>query len=82
MVQSVVSTKGQTVVPREIREALGLKPQSRLMWTLKDGTVVIRALPDNPIDAAMGALKGRGISTAKLLEERRKDREKEEVRAD
>ncbi|HLG12844.1 MAG TPA: AbrB/MazE/SpoVT family DNA-binding domain-containing protein [Dehalococcoidia bacterium] len=79
--ESVVSVKGQTVVPKEIREALGIKPKTRLIWIMQDGSVVVRALPDDPIGAAMGALKDVKFSTADLLADRRRDLEKEEQAA-
>ena len=45
MVTSTVTDKGQTTVPREIREALALGPRQRLVWeTRKDGSAVIRPL--------------------------------------
>ena len=46
MVTSTLTDKGQTTVPREIREALALRPRQRLVWeTRKDGSAVIRPLP-------------------------------------
>lgn len=46
MVTSTVTDKGQTTVPREIREALALGPRQRLVWeTRQDGSAVIRPLP-------------------------------------
>jgi AbrB family looped-hinge helix DNA binding protein len=76
--KSTVSVKGQTVVPKEIREALHLKPGTVLTWTLKDGSISVRPLPDDPIGYSMGALKHVISGTKELLEERRADREKEE----
>ncbi len=80
--QSIVSVKGQTVVPKEIRDALGIKPRTKLIWTIRDGSAVVQAMPDDPIGAAMGALKHLKFSTADLLAERRADRDKEEAQAE
>jgi AbrB family looped-hinge helix DNA binding protein len=77
--ESVVSVKGQTVVPKEVREALGIKPKTRLIWTMQDGSVVVRALPEDPIGAMKGALKDLPFSTADLLAERKADRDREEA---
>jgi AbrB family looped-hinge helix DNA binding protein len=80
--QSVVSVKGQTVVPKEVREALGIKPKTKLLWTVRNGSAVVSALPEDPIAAAMGALKDLKFSTADLLAERGADRDKEEAAVD
>jgi AbrB family looped-hinge helix DNA binding protein len=77
--QSVVSVKGQTVVPKEVREALRIKPKTRLLWTVRNGSAIVSALPDDPIAAAMGALKDLNLSTGDLLAERRADTDKEEA---
>ena len=46
MAISTLTDKGQTTVPREIREALKVKPRQRLSWTLReDGTAVVRPQP-------------------------------------
>lgn len=79
--KSVISTKGQTVVPREIREALGLKEGTKLAWVLTEGKLRVIPLPDDPVRALRGILKGRGTYEEWLSqrnEERRREREKEE----
>jgi bifunctional DNA-binding transcriptional regulator/antitoxin component of YhaV-PrlF toxin-antitoxin module len=46
MKTSTLTDKGQTTVPQEVREALGLKPRQQLQWTIqKDGTVLVRTQP-------------------------------------
>lgn len=46
MLESTVTDKGQTTVPKEVRDALGIKPRQRLQWDVSnDGTVVVRAEP-------------------------------------
>ena len=40
---STLTDKGQTTVPREVREALQVKPRQRLTWSLQgDGSAVVR----------------------------------------
>ena len=58
MMESTVTDKGQTTVPKEIRDALGIKPRQRLQWDLeKDGTVTVR--PEPSALALFGSLKSK-----------------------
>lgn len=52
---STVTSKGQTTVPREVREALGLGPRQRIVYQIEDGTVRIRAAGGSLL-ASAGAL--------------------------
>jgi AbrB family looped-hinge helix DNA binding protein len=76
--QSVVSVRGQTVIPKEIREKLGIHAKSRLRWEVRDGRLIVSILPEDSIAALRGVLKDSDWSTADLLAERKADREKEE----
>jgi AbrB family looped-hinge helix DNA binding protein len=75
--RTTVSVRGQTVIPREIRRALDIQAQSKLDWELKDDGIFIRPLPADPVRAAVGLLRGKGLGTAALLEERRRERARE-----
>ncbi len=44
MLQSVVTSKGQTTIPKEIRELLKLKPKDRLYYLIEEGKVVLKPL--------------------------------------
>lgn len=44
MPQSVLTSKGQTTIPKEIRQFLGLKPKDRLFYLMEDGKVVLKPL--------------------------------------
>lgn len=41
--QSRLSSKGQTTIPAEIRDYLGLKPGDRIIYAVSDGKVELRA---------------------------------------
>jgi AbrB family looped-hinge helix DNA binding protein len=57
---SALTSKGQTTIPKEIRERLNLKPGDRLTFTLMpDGTVQMRAKNKSVMDVA-GLLRRRG----------------------
>ena len=44
MVESAVTSKGQITIPVEVRRAMGLQPQDRVVFTMMpDGTTVMRA---------------------------------------
>ena len=79
--KSVVSSKGQTVIPKEIREALDIHEGTTLSWTIRDGKLTVFRIPDDPVGAMVGALVGHGSFDEWLEErneERRREREKEE----
>jgi antitoxin PrlF len=42
VIYSKITSKSQTVVPREVREKLGLKPGDRLAYALTDKGVIIK----------------------------------------
>jgi antitoxin PrlF len=46
---SKVTSKGQTTLPREVREALSLRPGDRVVYEIEDDAVMIRKLA--PLDA-------------------------------
>lgn len=77
--QTTVSTRWQTVVPKEVREALGLEPQSKLAWEVRDGVAVVVPLPMDPVVGSLGVLRDTGLTTEDLLAERRREREREEA---
>lgn len=40
---SAVTSKGQTTIPKEMRDALGIKEGTPLRWKLEDGVLTVRA---------------------------------------
>lgn len=61
---STVTSKGQTTIPKELREALGIKEGTPLRWSLEGGQLVVRPRTMRAEDFA-GFLgeppKGRGL---------------------
>jgi antitoxin PrlF len=43
MPSSTITSKGQTTVPKEVRDALGVGPGDRLTWEIRGGRVAITA---------------------------------------
>ena len=67
------SSKGQIVIPKEIREKLGITPGKRILLRVVNEHAEITPLPDDPIKAMRGILKGGKSMAKELLAERKKD---------
>ena len=63
------SPKGQIVIPKAIRERLGMKAGSRVELELVSDHIEIRPLPENPIQAIRGSLKSTVSLAQKLIRE-------------
>jgi AbrB family looped-hinge helix DNA binding protein len=75
-----MSSKGQIVIPKQIREKLGIGPGKRVLFRLVGNHAEIVPLSDEPVKAMRGMLKS-GMSLAdELLKERKKDSEIDERR--
>ena len=58
--ESTLTSKGQTTVPKAIRESLRLKPGDRITFTpMPDGTVLMRVKNKSVMNLA-GSLRRRG----------------------
>jgi len=59
MAESTITAKGQTTVPRQVREHLGAGPGTRLVWhVLPGGGLIVRAKTHSVLELA-GMLKSR-----------------------
>lgn len=50
MIGGKLTSKGQTTIPKEIREHLGLRTGDRVVFFCKDGEVVVQALKQTLLD--------------------------------
>jgi AbrB family looped-hinge helix DNA binding protein len=73
-----VSTKGQIVIPKEIRTRLGIKPGTYMSLRSNDNEVTLTPFGDDPVEAAYGMFAHLGPITQDLLDDRREERELEE----
>jgi bifunctional DNA-binding transcriptional regulator/antitoxin component of YhaV-PrlF toxin-antitoxin module len=53
---STVTSKGQTTVPRAVRDALGVKPHDKLKYVVDNGCVTVEAV-DLDIEDLFGKFK-------------------------
>ena len=83
-----VGIKGQVVIPKAIRDRVGIRPGDEVAFDSDDQEVRIRRAEDAAANRAdrirvlRGVWAGEGAGTGALLAERRKERELEERRAE
>ncbi len=58
MITAKISSKGQITLPRMVRQALEVGPGERVIFTVEDRTVVLRALGVSGAKALAGVLRG------------------------
>ncbi len=70
---SVLTNKGQTTIPKDIRKLLGLKPNDKILYLLEGKKVVLRPLKGN-ILALKGSInvKKKPIDFKRLREDTKK----------
>ena len=78
---SKVTTKGQIVIPKRIREKYGIYPSTSIRWIEKKEGILMVPDAEDPIIAARGMLKGSGVLKA-YLKEKEKERKLEDKKLD
>jgi len=76
---SRVTSKGQVVIPKRLREKYGILPVTVIRWIEKDHGILMVPESEDPIKAARGMLQGAGLLNA-YLKEKRLERQKENKR--
>jgi AbrB family looped-hinge helix DNA binding protein len=69
-----LSTKGQLVIPAEIRTKLGIHPGTRIAVILEGNRIVLRPVSEQLIDETMGIFAGGTSMADELQQERRADK--------
>lgn len=63
MLHSTVTSKGQTTIPGEIREALNIRPGDRLEYEVAGDHVMVRVHPGaKSLKGALASNKGQGMT--------------------
>ena len=71
------SSKGQVVIPAQLRKKYGIKEGTPLAVTDTGDAIELKPITEEYLKRLQGSLKGGG-GLKTLLEERRKDRERED----
>lgn len=81
MYTAKVSTKGWVVIPKDLRKKYGLKEGTQVQVVDYGEVLALIPLPDDPAEALHGMLAGGPSLTAELLDERARERAREEGRS-
>jgi AbrB family looped-hinge helix DNA binding protein len=77
----ITSSRGQIVIPKDIRKRLQIVPGKKLLIKAERDQVIITPLPDDPVDYFCGFFEDRSSLTKALIDERRRDRRRESKKA-
>lgn len=69
---TTVSTKGQLVIPAQMRNLLGIRPGMRVSVALEGDSLVLHPISPRLVDEAKGMLAGGPSLSNELQQERRK----------
>ncbi len=77
--QSRVTSKGQVVIPKRIREKYGIHTSTSIRWIEKKEGILMVPDSEDPIEAARGMFSGSGILKG-YLQEKKREKERENKR--
>ena len=78
--RTVLSSKGQVVIPAELRQQLGLEKGTRATWSEERGRLVLTPMTERRLDEIMGFLKpapGEPSMFDEIFVERERERRRE-----
>ena len=75
MDRSVVTVKGQVVIPSKLRRRFGIKKGTQVYLYERDGEIVIKPITDEYIQKMAGMAGTKGKLLKALMEEKAKERE-------
>ncbi|MBW2739156.1 MAG: AbrB/MazE/SpoVT family DNA-binding domain-containing protein [Deltaproteobacteria bacterium] len=77
--QSKVTSKGQVVIPKKIRQKYRIQSSTSIRWIEKEEGILMVPDSEDPIEAARGMFSGSGILKA-YLQEKKREKERENKR--
>lgn len=75
MDKSVVTVKGQIVIPSRLRRKFGLKKGTQVYLYERDGEIVVRPVTDEYLRSLAGVTGTKGKLLKALMDEKAKERE-------
>lgn len=75
METSVVTVKGQVVVPANIRRKFGIKKGTKIAFIEQNGKLLIQPLNKNYFESLAGILGTEGKMLKSLMEDKKRERE-------
>jgi antitoxin PrlF len=67
MLHSTLTSKGQTTIPSEVREALNIRPGDKISYEVTADRVTLRAHPGTrSLKGALASRKGKGLSFSQI----------------
>lgn len=73
-----ISAKGQIVIPKAVRDQLGITPGKKVLFRIVGKHAEITPIDDDPVKALRGIIKGKSSLTDELLDVRKRDNELDE----
>jgi AbrB family looped-hinge helix DNA binding protein len=71
---SLITTKGQLVIPARLRRRFGIKKGTRVTFVEDAGRIIVQPVTHEFIRSLRGSLKAESSALSTLLEERKRDR--------
>lgn len=75
METSIVTVKGQVVVPAKIRRKFGIKKGTKIAFIEQNGKLMIQPLDKSYFESMAGILGTEGKMLKSLMEDKKKERE-------
>lgn len=74
--RTTLTKRGQTAVPAKIRKKFHLDAESKIEWIIEGNAIRIIPIPQNPVKAFEGILKGK-LTIKRFIEDRQRERKHE-----
>ena len=75
METSVITIKGQIVVPKKIRDRFGMKKGTKVAFIEQNGKLILQLLDKNYFESLAGILGTEGRVLKSLMEDKKRERE-------